>query len=283
MTTSGYPRLVKLWKRGTPISAAKTIFEAKPDDVGAFGTSTILSDGRYDYVVRYPAIFRQDIYLLRGENLVQVELPQDIDPRAFFRGRFLFSLRSDWKVGDKTYREGSLLAAAVDDLAARKTPKVEVLFEPSARVSLAVVKQTKDRVLLETLDNVKSRLGTLSLKDGAWQKAEIPTPGLGTADLIAASDFSESFFFTYEDFTTPDSLWLSENGGEPVKVKTMPVFFDATGITTEQLEATSKDGTKIPYFVVRPPGFKADGTAPTLLYGYGGFEASMVATYSGSI
>ena len=283
MTTSGYPRLVKLWKRGTPISAAKTIFEARPDDVGAFGTSTILSDGQYDYVVRYPAIFRQDLYLLRGENLVQLELPQDIDPRAFFRGRFLFSLRSDWTSGEKTYREGSLLAAPVDELAARKTPKVEVLFEPSARVSLATVKQTKDRILVETLDNVKSRLGTLSLKDGVWQKAEIPTPGLGTADLVAASDFSEAFFFTYEDFTTPDSLWLSENGGEPAKVKTMPAFFDATGITTEQLEATSKDGTKIPYFVVRPPGFKADGTAPTLLYGYGGFEAPMVATYSGTI
>ena len=283
MTTSGYPRFVKIWKRGTPVSEAKTIFEAKTDDVGAFGTSDIASDGRYDYVVRYPAIFRQDLYLLRGDRLVPVDLPQDIDPRAFFRGRFLFSLRSDWKVGHQTYREGTLLAAPVDDLAARKTPKVEVLFEPSARVSLANVKQTKDRILLETLDNVKSRLSTLSPRGGAWQRAEIPTPGSGTADLVAASDWSEAFFFTYEDFTTPDSLWLSENGGAPAKIKTMPTFFDAAGMTTEQLEATSKDGTKIPYFVVRPPGFKADGTAPTLLYAYGGFESAMVPTYNGTI
>ena len=285
LTSSGYPRIVKLWKRGTPLSAAKTIFEGKAEDVAAFGTSDILSDGRYDYVVRYPAIFRQDLYLLRGDNLVKVDLPQDIDPRIFFRGRFLFSLRSDWQVDGKTYREGSLLAAPVDDLAGGKAPKVELVFEPSARVSLANVKRTKDRVLLETLDNVKSRLTAMSLEDGTstWTRTEIPTPGLGTSDLTDTTDASETFFFTYEDFSTPDSLFLSENGGAPAKVKTMPAFFDSAGITTEQLEATSKDGTKIPYFVVRPKGAKTDGTAPTLLYGYGGFEVSEVPAYSATL
>jgi prolyl oligopeptidase len=283
LTASGYPRIVKLWKRGTPLSAAKTIFEAKADDVGAFGTSEILSDGRLDIVTRYPAIFRQDLYLFRDDRLVKLEVPQDCDPRVFFRGRFLFSLRSDWtpSEGGRTYREGSLLAVPVDALVSGK-PRIEVLFEPTARVSLANVKRTRDRVLIETLDNVKSRLTALSLKDGSvWARAEIPTPGLGAADLTASNDDTETFFFTYEDFTTPDSLWLSESGGAPAKVKTMPAFFDASGITTEQLEATSKDGTKIPYFVVRPKGTKTDGTAPTLLYAYGGFEISEVPAYSG--
>ena len=96
-------------------------------------------------------------------------MPQDLDPRVFFRGRFLFSLRSDWQVGGKTYREGSLLAAPVDDLAGGKAPKLETLFEPTARISLANVKRTKDRVLIETLDNVKSRLAALSLKNDAWE------------------------------------------------------------------------------------------------------------------
>ena len=281
LTASGYPRIVKLWKRGTPLSEAKTIFEAGPEDVGVFGTSEILSDGRYDLVTRYPPmIFRQDLYLLRDDRLVKLEVPQDVDPRVFFRGRFLFSLRSDWTpvAGGPTHREGTLLAVPVEDLVAGK-PLVEVLFEPSARVSLANVKRTRDRVLLETLDNVKSRITALSLKDGAWQRSEIPTPGLGAADLTATSDESETFFFTYEDFTTPDSLWLSERGAPPAKVKTMPAFFDASGMTTEQLEATSKDGTKIPYFVVRPKGAKTDGTAPTLLYAYGGFETAMVPNY----
>ena len=130
---------------------------------------------------------------------------------------------------------------------------------------------------------MKSRLAALSPKDGAWPRTEVPTPGPGAAEIVAATDESETFFFLYEDFTTPDSLWLSENGGAPLKVKSQPAFFDAAGVATEQLEATSKDGTKIPYFVVRPPGVQNDGTAPTLLYGYGGFEVTELPAYSGTI
>ena len=283
LTSSGYPRLVKLWKRGTPASAAATVFEGKAEDVASGGSTEILTDGRYDVITRTPAFFRGESYLYLGDRPVRLDIPEDAQPRVFFRDRLLFSLRSDWtpQSGGKTYREGSLLAVTVGDLLGGAR-RFDVLFEPSARVSLAGVDRTRDRVLLQTLDNVRGRLTALSLKDdGSWARAEIPTPGLGDADLTAASAESESFFFTYEDFTTPRSLWLSEKGAAPVQVKSMPVFFDAAGMTTEQLEATSKDGTKIPYFVVRPKGVKADGRAPTLLYAYGGFEISEVPTYSG--
>jgi prolyl oligopeptidase len=172
----------------------------------------------------------------------------------------------------------------VDDLLTDTASRLDVLFEPSARVSLAAVHRTKDHVLLQTLDNVRSRLTSLSLDaaNGAWTRNEIATPGLGTANLTATDDHSDTFFFTYEDFTTPQSLWVSQNGGAPEKIKTMPAFFDASGMTTEQYEATSKDGTKIPYFVVRPKGAKDDGSSPTILHGYGGFEISQVPRYSGT-
>ncbi len=281
LTSSGYPRIVKLWTRGTPVSAARTVFEGREEDVGSFGRTDILSDGRYDVITRIPAFFRQETFLFLGDRLVRLDLPEDARPRLFFRDRLLFSLRSDWTAGGKTYREGSLLAGTVDDLL-RGVRRFDVLFEPSARVSLAGVDRTRDRVLLQTLDNVRSRLAALSLKDdGDWTRSEIPTPGIGTADLTAASDESESFFFTYEDFSTPKSLWLVGEGAAPLRVKTMPAFFDAKRIMTEQFEATSKDGTKVPYFVVRPKGVKLDGTAPTLLYGYGGFEVSEVPSYNG--
>ncbi len=282
LTSSGYPRIVKLWKRGAPLSSARTVFETGAEDVGAGGSSEILSDGRYDLVTRVPAFFRQESFLLLGDRLVKLDLPEDSRVRAFFRDRVLFSLRSDWPAGGKTYREGSLLAASVDDLL-RSVRRYDVLFEPSERVSLAGVDRTKDRVLLQTLDNVHSRITALSLEGGAWKRSEVPTPGLGTATLSATSDSTEAFFFTYQDFTTPASLWLSDNGGAPVKVKTMPAFFDAAGIRTEQLEATSKDGTKIPYFVVEPKGWKAGSDAPTLLTGYGGFEVPEVPRYSGVV
>jgi prolyl oligopeptidase len=282
LTSSGYPRIVKLWKRGTPLSAAKTIFEGGVEDVGSYGQTEIQGDGRYDLVNRVPAIFRQELYIYLGDRLIWLDVPEDCNPQAFYRDRFLFSLRSDWTVGGKTYKQGSLLAAAIDDLL-RGARRFEVLFEPSARASLADVQRTKDSVLLNILDNVKSRLAKLSLENGEWKRTEVPTPGLGTANVTATSDASETFFFLYQDFTTPASLWLSENGEAPARVKSQPAFFDAKGMTTEQLEATSKDGTKIPYFVVRPKGVKTDGTAPTLLYGYGGFEVSEVPTYSGVV
>jgi prolyl oligopeptidase len=280
LTTSGYPRIVKLWKRGTPLSEAKTIFEGKAEDVASSGETEILPDGRWDVVTRVPAFFRQEIFLLQGDRLVKLDIPEDCDPRAFFRGRLLLSLRSDWTVDGRTYREGALLSASLHDLLEGKHT-LEVLFEPSARVSLAAVGNTRDRVLLRTLDNVKSKLTSLSPDGASWKRTEIPTPGLGTADITATNDWSTNWFFSYEDFTTPESLWLSESGGAPVKVKSMPAFFDAAGMTTEQYEATSKDGTKVPYFVVRPKGIKDDGTAPTVLHGYGGFEISQVPTYNG--
>src|SRR5262249_44831624 len=120
LTDSGYPRIVKLWKRGTPLADAKTVYEGQKEDVASSGTSSILSDGRYDLVTRTPQFFRQEMFLLSGDRLVKLEVPEDCDPKVFFRGRLLFSLRSDWTpvAGGKTYREGSLLAANVNDLLA---------------------------------------------------------------------------------------------------------------------------------------------------------------------
>ncbi len=282
LTASGYPRIVKLWKRGTPLSSARTVFEGRTEDVASAGRSEILTDGRYDVVTRVPAFYLQESFLLLGDRLVKLDLPEDSEPRVFFRDRLLFSLRSDWTTGGKTFHAGSLLASTVDDLL-RGAKRFDVLFEPGERVSLASVDRTKDRVLVQTLDNVRSRITALDLDGGTWKRTEIPTPGVGTATLSAANDLAGPFFFTYQDFRTPSSLWLVEGGGPPAKIKTMPAFFDSKDVTTEQLEATSKDGTKIPYFVVTPKGFKADGSAPTLLYGYGGFEISEVPRYSGVI
>jgi len=282
LTASGYPRVVKLWKRGTPLSAARTVFEGKNEDVASTGGTEILSDGRYDVVTRIPAFYRHETFLLLGERLVRLDVPEDAQLRGFFRDRLLLSPRTDWTTGGRTYRAGSLLAASVDDLL-RGVRRPDVLFEPTERISLAAVDRTRDRVLVQTLDNVRSRLEALTLEGGTWKRTEISAPGLGTVSLSATDDGTEGFFFTYQDFTTPSSLWFAEGATPSAKVKSMPAFFDAAGMRTEQYEAISKDGTKIPYFVVTPKGFKADGDAPTLLYGYGGFEASQVPRYSGSL
>ena len=176
LTASGYPRVVKLWKRGTPLAEARTVFEGKAEDVASSGRTEILADGRYDVVTRVPAFFRQETFLLFGDRLVKLDVPDDAQPRAFFRDRALFSLRSDWTVGGATYRAGSLLAIPLDELL-RGGRRFDVLFEPSERVSLAGVTRTRDRLLVMILDHVHSRLSSVTLEGGAWEAGRLPAPG----------------------------------------------------------------------------------------------------------
>jgi prolyl oligopeptidase len=281
LTTSGYPRIVKLWKRGTPLSEARTVFEGDEKDVASYGTTQITPGGRYDMVIRIPAFFRQLVYLHLGDRLVQLGIPENAEYDGIFEDQVLFSLRTDWTVGGATYKSGTLLAGDVDGFLQGK-PVLQTLFEPSERVSLAGVGSTKDRVLVLTLDNVRTKLASMTLKDGRWTRTEVALPGQGAATIPTASDWADVYYISYEDFLTPSSLWESSAGAVPTKVKTMPAFFAPAGMNVLQYEATSKDGTKIPYFVVTPKGFKADGKAPTLLNGYGGFEVSQKPTYSGA-
>jgi len=133
LTTSGYPRVVKLWKRGTPLADAPTLFEGTEKDVASHGLSLFTPERRYDLVVRIPAFFKQQTYLYLGDRLVRLEIPEDADLNGFFKDQVLFSLRTDWTVGGKTYPSGTLLAGDVDDFL-QDRPALKVLFEPSERV-----------------------------------------------------------------------------------------------------------------------------------------------------
>jgi prolyl oligopeptidase len=279
MTTSGYPRFVKLWKRGTPLAEARTVFEGPSSDVDETGYTAFTPDGSYDFVTRTPVFFRQETFLVLGDRLVRVDVPDDAKLEGIFKDRMLVSLRTDWSVGGKTYRQGSLLATGLDPFL-RGRREFEVLFEPTERTSLEGVKSTRDSLLITTLDNVRGKLTALTPAPNGWNREEIALPGLGTVIVAPTDEWQSSFFYQYTDFLTPSSLFLMEKG-KAEKVKTAPKFFNADGMKVEQYQATSKDGTKIPYFLVTPKGFKADGNSPTLLYGYGGFEVSEVPRYDG--
>lgn len=279
MTTSGYARVVKVWKRGTPLSEARVVFEGKPEDVESSGVTEFTPEGRYDFVNRTPAFFRQETFIVLGDRLVKLEVPEDAKPEGIFKGRMLLSLRSDWTVGGKTYKQDSLLAIGLDPFL-RGERAFDVLFEPTERVSLQSVNQTRDGILITTLDNVRGKLTALTPGPNGWAREEIPLPGIGTVRVTSTDDWQSSFFFDYTDFLSPSSLFLVERG-KADRVKTAPQFFDAEGMKVEQYQATSKDGTKIPYFLVTPKGFKADGNNPTLLGGYGGFEIPEVPRYDG--
>ncbi len=281
LTTSGYPRIAKLWKRGQPLAAARTVFEGLSTDVAVGASSQFTPEGRYDMVVRSPAFYRSENFLMLGDRLVKLDVPEDANFNGFFKDHLLLSLRSDWSVGGTTYSEGALLAIRLDDcLRGKRT--FDVLFQPTDRSSLSSVANNRDRLLVAILDNVRGKLESLTLVDGAWQRQELPLPGLGTVYLASSSDDEDLSFFVYTDFLTPQSLHLLDKGTAE-KVKSAPAFFTTDGMTVAQYEATSKDGTKIPYFLVTPKGFTPEGKTPTLLYGYGGFENPELPFYSGVI
>jgi prolyl oligopeptidase len=282
LTTSGYPRIVKLWQRGTSLEEAAKVFEASVDDVSAMGYTKHTPEGSYDLIQKTPEFFKGTSYLVLDGRIIKIDIPDDANFLGFFKDHVGVNLRTDWEVGGTTYKADSLISIPLDDFL-EGSRDFEVLFEPSERVSLGGVTVTRDHMIYSTLDNVRGRLYRLAFGEDGWSEEEIELPGLGTVGIGSAATENDTFFFTYTDYLTPSSLYMVSDGKAPVQVKSSPSWFDPEGMTVEQLEATSVDGVKIPYFVVKPKGFTADGTNPTILYGYGGFEVSMKPSYLGGV
>lgn len=283
-TKSGYARIAKVWKRGTPTAEAKTLFEGTVDDISV-NAYTVTQKGypQRQFVRRGTTFYTNEMYHLAEGKLNKLDTPRDATV-GHWRDQISIRLKSAWTVGGKTYTQGSLLAMPFDKFLSGARD-FDVLFEGTDRKSLAGFAVTKNFIIINELDNVKNRLAELSYINGQWQRRAIPTPGLGTISIGAVdADDSDDYFVTLTDFLTPSTLMLAKAGTDTREsLKSLPAFFDAAPYKVEQFEATSRDGEKIPYFVVMSRETKFDGTNPTLLFGYGGFEISMLPSYSGAI
>jgi prolyl oligopeptidase len=284
MTTSGYPRIAKVWKRGTPLSAAETVFEGRTDDVSVFALRDHTKGFERDFVYRGVTFFTSELFLRRNGGLVQIEKPDSANA-SVWRDVLLLELRDDWVVGSRTYPAGALLASDFEGFL-KGERRFEVLFEPTERKSLAGFSPTRHHLLLNELDNVRNRVYTLTKSEGRWSRQPVPgMPDLGTVTASAVDDEeSDDYFLTVTDYLTPTALFLgSVAKGAPEKLKQLAAFFDAAGLEASQHETVSKDGTRVPYFQVSRAGKALDGESPTLLYGYGGFEVPLVPSYSAGV
>jgi prolyl oligopeptidase len=347
MTDSGYPRVVKSWKRGTPLSEAKTVFEAEQTDI-AGGQWAYYDRGFVHEFQRRSVTFYTSKHFYRALSLERlatvsaadedapfapVPIPDDAEISTF-AGDAMITLRSDWTPpgdcpaaasaaaaaggggsGGGGFRAGALIVAPMAEVMAEDWSHAQCLFAPTASKSLQSTTTTKDYVVLSVLSDVRTTLEV-------WRKAEgeegvggasfvlCPAPegveAVGVGEDVAVSNpnrdnaVDNRLFLWRDGYLVPDTLELVPDVSNLVApppagdgaaaaaapnlpLKSKPAMFDAAGLVVEQHFATSKDGTKVPYFVMKREGLAADGGNPTLLDAYGGFEISMLPYYSAGV
>jgi prolyl oligopeptidase len=285
MTTSGYPRIVKRWERGTPLPSAEVVFEGRTTDVSVGAAYDDTEGFERHFVYRAPTFYTMELFFLAGEgDFRKVDVPEDANA-SVHREWLLIELRSPWNIAGKVHPAGALLAAPFEEFMDGKR-ELTVLFEPTPRTSLAAYSWTRNHLILNVLEDVKNRLIVLTPGGKGWSRRP---PLAGSPDFASSSargadpDESDAFFMTTSGYLAPTALYYGTIGKTPEKIKELPEFFDASGLEVSQHFVSSKDGTRIPYFQVSPKGLKPDGANPTLLYGYGGFEIPLIPEYDARV
>jgi prolyl oligopeptidase len=288
MTRSGYPYVVKRIQRGQPLSAAVEVFRGSTDDVGVSPLAFNDGDGGRAIVVqRSVSFFEAEYHLVDAGGVHQLALPPKSDLQALVDGQLIVSLRQEWEIPDGArFAQGSLVSISLAD--ATRSPqrlRPTLIYTPGPREAFEQAAASRSHLLVVVLDNVRARAYDYALgAGGKWSRRLLALPDNASIGIVDADLHSERAFLRVSGFLNPTSLWLADLGSGAVSmIKTLPAKFDAAPLTVEQLEATSKDGTRIPYFVVRPIDLKPDGSTPTILTAYGGFQVSQTPSYLADI
>ncbi|HET7335137.1 MAG TPA: prolyl oligopeptidase family serine peptidase, partial [Rhizomicrobium sp.] len=280
LTASSYPRIVKLWKRGQKIADAKTIYEGTANDVsvqpfvmhGPYGTVAM--------VVRGVSFFQAEYYLVKADGATaKLPLPLGAQVQGVTEGQMIATLRDAWTPpGQKEIAQGALIAFDINAFTnTGKLGKVSVLMVPGVHDAIDSVAAGRDAVFASVYHNVTGAVHAFGFTNGKWTDKILDLPKGGSTQIVSTNDFGPEAYLTYQSFVTPPTLYGFGGDGAVKKIKAMPARFDTANVSAAQHWATSKDGTKIPYFVIKPKGAK--GPIPTILYGYGGFELSLTPWY----
>ena len=273
-TPSGYAYIVRTVTRD---GVAREVYRGQKSDVGVTPEVLRGAGGRADGLLarRGLTFFENAFVLLEDGKALPVPLPGKAEYEAYVGGQAIFQLKEAWG----GFGAGALIAY---DLAALKagTARPELVFQPGPRQAITEVSDTRGRLVVNLLDEVKGAVDAYDRKDGKWTATRLALPRDATFTVRSASGDDDRLFVAAEGFLDPTSLWLADAAtGEAAQVKALPARFNAATHEVKQFWATSSDGAKIPYFVVLPKKAKLDGALPTILYGYGGFEVAKPPIY----
>ncbi|WP_294191282.1 prolyl oligopeptidase family serine peptidase [uncultured Sphingomonas sp.] len=279
MTGSGYPFVVKRVRRGQPLSQAEEVYRGKPEDqLGTYGM--VMEDGSGNRVImvqRRPTFFGGETLVEHDGKLVKLDVPARTFPSGMVDGQVIFETSDPWGA----IPAGAIASAPLAEVVkGRFTPTL--VFAPNARQSVDRVTTTRNHVIASVYDNVRGRAVVFTHGAGGWTQRQLSLPDNASIGVASATDHSDDAYLTVTSFLAPTTLWSVSAGGTaaPQQVKALPARFDAAGLVSEQFEAVSSDGTKIPYFVVHAKNAPLDGSTPTLMTAYGGFQSSMTPSYA---
>jgi prolyl oligopeptidase len=287
VTASGYAYIVKSLARGMPLSSATELFRGTTADVSV--SPFAITDGqghRALGVTRGLSFFESENHLLTPSGLRQLGIPRKAGFRGLLQNRLLIRLAEPWTSDGTDYAAGSLVS--VDLPATLADPdhlKATAVYLPGPRETLGGVGATRDRLVVTAYDNVRGRAFIYTPEAaGGWSSRRLDLPDNSSLSLVSTDEEGRDAFVSVTGFLTPTTLvQVDADAASWAVSKVTAPKFDASTHVVEQLEATSKDGTRIPYFLVRPKQIRSDGSTPTILYAYGGFEVSMTPSYSATV
>lgn len=287
LTTSGYPYIVKRLRRGAPLESAVEVFRGEKSDVSV--NPSTFNDGTghsITIVDRGVTFFTSQDYIVTPSGTKRLATPEKANFQDLVDNRLILSLNQDWDVAGKHFTQGSLVA--IDAAAAQADPAhlaPVLIYAPGPRESVESVSATRTHLLVTIYQNVRGRAFVFTPgPHGTWTSRRLDLADNASINIIDTDSRSNNAYVNLASFLTPTTLWsVNAATGKVARVKALPALFDASNDVVEQHEATSKDGTKIPYFIVHPKNMPLDGTNPTVLYAYGGFQISETPYYSGML
>ena len=286
VTASGYAYDVRELKRGQPLSSATALYKGQPSDVSVRAFVAVDGQGHKVAIVdRGVTFFTDEERILTPDGLKLLNLPQKLEMDGLAGGRLLVKLNQNWNAGGKNFAAGSLVQVPLAQAMANPgSLKPALVYAPGARDTLDGVDTTKNDLILSVYRNVRARMLIYAPSRNGWSIRALKIPDMSSASVDDTNLQNDAIFFDVQSFLRPTTLYYGNAATASVtQVKALPAKFNAANDVVEQHEATSRDGTKIPYFLVRPKNMVFNGRNPTVFTAYGGFLISSTPRYSGAV
>ncbi|MFN4288297.1 MAG: prolyl oligopeptidase family serine peptidase [Brevundimonas sp.] len=288
LTDSGYARTIRLLRRGEDIASAPEVFAGEQSDVSVSAFTLRAPDGRIRAVMisRATSFYEAQYFVLSDEGVRQIDLPARVNIRGLIGDRFIYTTNQDWTTrSGQSFTTGDLIYTDLDTLL--NSPEAadhQLIIRPGEREAVQSVTTTRNTLVVALYENVRGSIYVYRPEGAGWSRERMDLPENVTVGLGTSSSQDDQLFVSVTGYLNPSSLWLADAAtGAVEQAKSLPPKFDTEGLTVTQFEARSEDGTMIPYFVVHREDVALDGSNPTLLYGYGGFQSSLLPGYSPTV